>query len=458
MVRDENPFRTPEEVGSQSGDSVESPASDPVARPSSVRAWVLAWLCAAAAISYIHRNSIAVAEEAIRLDLGLTKAQMGWVLGSFFWGYALLQIPAGWIGDRFGSRGPLAAFAAAWSAATGLMTLMTGYAGLMTLRFACGAAQAGLFPCSTRTMVDWLPATRRGFASGALGSCMSLGAALALPLTGTLLELGLPWRTVLALYVAPGMAWSLGFYVWFRDRPEDHKSVNVAELALIRRQTTPAEIASRETKRPATPWLLILSSSPLWFLSAQQFFRAAGYMFYASWFPTFLKETYGVSTEQSGWLTSLPLLAVVVGSPLGGALADRILSLTGSRRLSRQGVGAASMLLSALMIWPACSIADPLAAVCVFSLGSFFASWAGPASYAASMDLGGRHVATAFAIMNMCGNFGAAVFPGVAAELQTRLHGWNAVLIMFSLIYIAAAVCWLFVNVDRPIENRPSEP
>jgi len=418
----------------------------------------MVWLCAAAAISYIHRNSIAVAEEAIRVDLGLSKPQMGWVLGSFFWGYALLQIPSGWVGDRFGSRGPLALFSAAWSVATGLMALMTGYASLVALRLTCGAAQAGLFPCSTRTMVDWLPATRRGFASGALGSSMSLGAALALPLTGALLEHGLGWRTVLALYVAPGLAWAIGFYVWFRDRPEEHAGVNAAELALIRRQSAPAETALRNETRQATPWPLILSSAPLWFLSAQQFFRAAGYMFYASWFPTFLKETYGISTGQSGWLTSLPLLAVVIGSPLGGILADRLLARTGNRRLSRQGVGAASMLLSALMIWPACSIADPLPAVLVFSLGSFFASWGGAVSYAASMDLGGRHVATAFAIMNMSGNFGAAIFPGIAAELQTRTESWNAVLMMFFLIYIAAAVCWLFADVNRPIEELSSEP
>jgi MFS family permease len=447
MIRDENPYQTPEALAALTS-----------LRPTSVRTWVMVWLCAAAAISYVHRNSIAVAEEAIRIDLGLSKTQMGWVLGAFFWGYAVLQIPSGWLGDRFGSRGPLALFSAAWSVATGLMALMTGYASLVALRLTCGAAQAGLFPCSTKTMVDWLPPTRRGFASGALGSCMSLGAALALPLTGALLDHGLSWRAVLALYVAPGLAWAIGFYVWFRDRPEEHPSVNAAELALIRdREAAPADASPSDEARPATPWPLILTSAPLWFLSAQQFFRAAGYMFYASWFPTFLKETYSVSTEQSGWLTSLPLLAVVVGSPIGGMLADRLLARTGSRRLSRQGVGAASMLLSALMIWPACSIADPLSAVLVFSLGSFFASWGGAVAYAASMDLGGRHVATAFAIMNMSGNFGAAIFPGIAAELQTRTNSWNAVLTMFLLIYVAAAVCWLFADVNRTIEKRAAE-
>ena len=447
MIRDENPYRSPEP----------SATAPQPARPTSVRRWVMVWLCAAAAISYIHRNSIAVAEEAIRVDLGLSKTQMGWVLGAFFWGYAVLQIPSGWVGDRFGSRGPLALFSAAWSIATGLMALMTGFASLVALRLTCGAAQAGLFPCATKTMVDWIPAARRGIASGALGSSMSLGAALALPLTGALLERGLTWRAVLLLYVAPGLAWAIGFYVWFRDRPEDHASVNAAELALIHGGTATEETASKREPRSATPWLLILSSAPLWFLSAQQFFRAAGYMFYGSWFPTFLKENYGVSTAQSGWLTSLPLLAVVAGSPIGGMLADRLLARTGSRRLSRQGIGAASMLLSALMIWPACSIADPLSAVLVFSLGSFFASWGGAVSYAACMDLGGRHVATAFSIMNMSGNIGAAAFPGIAAELQTRTQSWNAVLTMFLLIYVAAAACWLFADVNRPIEQRSSE-
>lgn len=447
MIRDENPFQSPQSP------STASPSS----RATTVRAWVMVWLCAAAAISYIHRNSIAVAEEAIRADLGLSKLQMGWILGAFFWGYAVLQIPSGWVGDRFGSRRPLALFSAAWSIATGLMAMISGYASLVALRLTCGAAQAGLFPCATKTMVGWLPAGRRGFASGVLGSSMSLGAALALPLTGALLDHGLSWRTVLALYVAPGLVWAIGFYVWFRDRPEEHPSVNAAEVALIHGRTTTEEAASKREPRPATPWLLILSSAPLWFLSAQQFFRAAGYMFYASWFPTFLKETYSVSTEQSGWLTSMPLLAVVFGSPIGGMLADRLLTRTGSRRLSRQGVGAASMLLSALMIWPACSIADPLPAVLVFSLGSFFASWGGAVSYAACMDLGGRHVATAFSIMNMSGNIGAAAFPGIAAMLQTKTNNWNAVLTMFLLIYVAAAVCWLFADVNQPIERRSPE-
>ena len=86
--------------------SAESPSSPVADRPSRVRYLVLGWLCAAAAIAYTCRNSLAVVEKTIREDLGwqdrsffgwvLTpKEQMGWVMSAFFFSYTILQLPAG---------------------------------------------------------------------------------------------------------------------------------------------------------------------------------------------------------------------------------------------------------------------------------------------------------------------------------------------------------------------------
>ena len=83
------------------------------ARPSVVRFAVLAWLCAGAALAYVSRNSIAVAESTVRGDLGLTKEQSGWLMSAFFISYALFQIPGAWVGQRFGARPALPAFAVA---------------------------------------------------------------------------------------------------------------------------------------------------------------------------------------------------------------------------------------------------------------------------------------------------------------------------------------------------------
>ena len=72
----------------------------------------------AAAIAYIQRNYLSVAESTIRTDLGLSKEQMGWILSGFFWVYAGFQVPAGWLGDRWGARRTLPFYSVVWSVCT----------------------------------------------------------------------------------------------------------------------------------------------------------------------------------------------------------------------------------------------------------------------------------------------------------------------------------------------------
>src|SRR5712691_6783684 len=87
------------------------------ARPTQTRFLVLAWLCAAAALAYVSRNAIAVAESTVRKDLGLTKDESGWLMSAFFFSYALCQIPAAQLAQRLGPRRALAWFAVVWSLA-----------------------------------------------------------------------------------------------------------------------------------------------------------------------------------------------------------------------------------------------------------------------------------------------------------------------------------------------------
>src|SRR5579864_4785063 len=87
--------------------------------PSRVRYLVLAGLCLMSAIAYIPRNYISVANEATQEDLRLSDGQMGWVLSAFFITYAVAQIPAGWLGQVWGTRRALPLFALLWSILTG---------------------------------------------------------------------------------------------------------------------------------------------------------------------------------------------------------------------------------------------------------------------------------------------------------------------------------------------------
>ncbi len=434
------------------------------AQPTQTRFLVLGWLCAAAALAYVSRNAIAVAESTVRADLGLEKQESGWLISAFFFSYALCQIPTAQFAQRVGSRCALPLFAAIWSLATAATAFVGGLGGFVVARVVQGVAQAGLFPASTLTISQWFPKTGRAFATGSLGSFMSLGGALCAWLTGVLLELlgprvapGWNWRLTFLLFALPGLLWALWFWKWFRDSPREHKAVNETELELIGEEQASK---SRQALQPVTeggtpplptPWLALFSSPALWWLCGQQVFRAAGYMFFTSWFATYLQETRGVSIAKSGFLNMLPLIVVVAAGMLGGALSDRLLKRTGSRDLARRWMSMISLFTCAGLIFWALVLEEALPAVLVISAGSFFAALASPCAYAMTIDMGGRNVATVSATVNMMGNLGAWSFPIMVPWLLTRFGNWDAVLVVFGSLYVVGALFWLFLKPEGTI-------
>lgn len=425
------------------------------ARPTFTRYLVLAALCCFAIIAYVQRNSIGVAESTIRAELGLSKEQMGQIMSAFFLTYALFQLPTGWMAHHGGTRRTLPVLAAIWSLATGLIGLGNGFVSLLAARSLMGAAQAGVFPCATTSIAVWLPLNRRGLASGSLSAAMSVGGAVGVAIAGWLV-VDVGWRETYFLFCLPGVLFAVWFYYWFRDAPADHPGVNAAERHLLAQETSVA--SSHSGHEPATkepiPWLALLTSPAMWAINGQQFFRAAGYIFFASWFATYLQETRGISIAKSGWLSSLPLMAVVVGSVLGGSLSDWLLERTGSLRIARQWLSTVSVFACAAFILAAYPVDDALVAVLLISAGSFCAAAAGPCSYSLTIDMGGRHVAAVFSTMNMSGSLGAFVLPMVVPPIVAWSGGWHLVLPLFACLYVAAGLCWLVLNPRGTVFDR----
>lgn len=407
---------------------------------SRTRYLVLGGLCAAASLAYFVRNGVGPAESTIRADLGLTKEESGLLISSFFWPYALCQIPAAMLAQRLGTRHALSLFAMLWSLATAGLAL--GSLGIMTAsRAFMGVAQAGLVPVGIAAMSRWFPKSSQASVSGGFSGFMSVGSIVAAPLTAWLV-ITLGWRSMFVWYAVPGLLWAVWFAVWYRDRPSLHPSVNEAERALIEEGETPVEA----TEKAAVPWNVLLASPAMWFLCLQQFCRAAGYIFFASWFATYLQEARGVTILKSGWLTTLPLVADVTGCLFGGFLSDWILRRSGNRRLARQGLAVTALLLCAGLIATAWSVTDPVLAVLTISAGMFCAATANPVLAATVMNLGGPHVATVSATANMSGNLGAAAFPIVVPWLLANAGGWDAVLAGFASLYVIAAVFWFLIR------------
>jgi ACS family D-galactonate transporter-like MFS transporter len=418
-------------------------------QPTSKRYRVLALLALAAAIAYAARNAVGVAESTIREDLGLSLRQSGWFMGTFFWSYAMLQVPGGWLAHRRGSRLAMVLFASGWSTAALCIGLAPGLWLLLTAQLVMGAAQAGIFPASCFSISHWIPLARRTLACGVLTMGMQVGAITAGFLTGPLIVL-FGWRWVFVAYAVPGFLWAGSFLIRFCDNPADDPSVNDAELALIR---TEQDQAKSEVVSAPTPWREIARNRAIWFLCGQQVCRAAGYMFFASWFPTFLQQTRGVSVEDSGYLQALVFAGTMTGCLLGGLLTDWIWRNTGNLRLSRSGVGATFLMGCALLIVAAWFVESTYVAVGLLALGALFAALAGPCAFSATIDIGGEHVPQVFGLMNMMGNFAAAACPILVAELFEWTSNWTLVLLVFAGIYFVGSCCWALVDCRHRIDG-----
>jgi ACS family glucarate transporter-like MFS transporter/ACS family D-galactonate transporter-like MFS transporter len=413
-------------------------------RPTYLRYATLSWLALAAGLAYLCRNAVGVAESTIRTDLGLSLDESGWCMSAFFWSYAVLQIPAGSLSAKWGTRRTMALFAIGWSIASVAIGMAPGFWTIVIAQLVMGASQAGIFPASINSIGHWMPLSERSFGCGVLAAGMQMGAIAASCLTGALVE-DVGWRWVFVIFAIPGFVWTLVFLMRFYDRPEQDHRVSAEELAHIasNRPVAPAVVDSRAA--PHSFWSLALQPAVLW-LCGQQICRAAGYMFFASWFPTFLQKTRGISVEQSGYMQALVLGGSLAGCLCGGMLTDWVWRTTGSLRLSRSLVGGGFLTTCACLILSAWFVESANLAVALLAAGALVAGLAGPSALAATIDLGGQRVPQIFGLMNMTGNIAAALCPILVGKLFELTENWNLVLLLFAGIYLLGAVCWIFIR------------
>ena len=168
-------------------DKASSTTSQDEQSPTIVRHALLSVLTLMSVLLYLDRFAVNIASEFIREDLGMSQTQMSWFISAFFWSYALCQVPAGWLSDRFGGRMMLSLYIIAWSIFTGLMGFASAVWVVLWLRVFCGIAQAGAYPTSASLIRQWYPISQRGVASSIVGLGGRFGAVLAPLLTAWLI-------------------------------------------------------------------------------------------------------------------------------------------------------------------------------------------------------------------------------------------------------------------------------
>jgi len=404
-------------------------------------------------LAYAQRFQLGLGVKRMQADLDLSDGQMGWAMGAFFISYAALQIPGGRIAEHWGSRAALALCVTLCSVAAGATGAVVGLTTLVIARAVTGAGQAGIFPATTASFARWFPSGERAIASGLLAGFMSLGAAGASALTGALLQVT-TWRWIFLIVAIPGLVWSIGFWLWYRDRPEDHSQVSAKELAAIRGAVV--ETSNQKDHVEPIPWGALIRSKPMWLIAWQQFFRAAGYALFATWFTRFMGEVHALTEAEAAIWNTAPLLSVVAGSWIGGFASDWLLRVTGSRGIGRKLTAAVTMFGCGAMFLVALYQTSAVAAISWIAAAAFLGAVAGPVAYAITIDMGGNHVPTVFSIMNMSGNIGAASFP-ILVPYVVKLRGnWSDVLVLVAGIYALGGLCWLALNPSGTVFHSDS--
>lgn len=431
------------------------PSSVPPQPATRVRHAVVGVTSLAAVMLYLDRVCIAeIAKlDAFRLELGLTESQKGAVLSAFFFSYALAQVPAGWLSDRWGARRMLPLYIVLWSGCTALTGLASGFAMLLAARLIFGVTQAGCYPTAGSLIRRWVPLGGRGTASSLVSFGGRLGGALAPVLTAWLVQDWLDWRAVLVLYGASGLLVALLFWSVVRESPAEHPWCNEAERVEMAAEAE-AEDGPAAGGAPAFPPLLPLMRSPtMWLMGLLQFGINFGWAFLVTWLPTYLKEVKQVDPTVGGWMSTLVLTAGIAGMLAGGPLTDRAARRFGVRwGRSLPMLGCYAL---AFVAYLAClRLESAWAFIAAASLVALATDMSVPAIWAYMQDVGGRNTAAAFGWGNMWGNLGAGATTALVPVVLGRWDGngdWHEAFLLFSAGYAVAMGCALGINANRKV-------
>lgn len=415
-----------------------------------VRYRILAVLFVLSFVNYLLRNNLSVAIPSIRQEFGFTSTELGWILGSFNFTYALFQIPGGIFGEVYGPRRALAALAISW----GLLTFLTGFApallaasaagamiSLVVIRVLLGVANAPLFPTTAGVFANWFPAGNWAFPNAALSVGLTLGQAAIGPVV-TLLIIKFGWRESFYLFAPFGLLIGAWWYWYGRDTPEQHAAVSRQELTLI---TAGRDSVPRQAATPGA-WRKVLVQRNVLLLAAAYFCMNYVFYMFAQWLFTYLVEARGFSLLESGWLYVLPFVSGAVLAAAGGLACDALCLRIGPRWGCRLPAISGLLLVAVLLLVGAYSM-NPYWAVGVLSLCFGFTQFTEGAFWSASTYAAGPHTATATGVMNTGGN--AAGFLAPVVGLMVDHFGWLPTLASGSVFALIGAGLWLFIDVQR---------
>ena len=411
----------------------------------SASAKIFALLCSLSFLLYVDRVALSSAGGLIQQELGLTNFQLGIAFSAFAYSYFLTQVFGGMIADRFGARGTIAISVGVWVVTTFATGLIGGLTSLFAVRLLLGFGEGAVLPASARAIAQWFPKHRRGLVQGVTHSFSRLGNALTPPLVAALILL-FDWRTCFYILAGITVIWLVFWWIFYRDNPADDPTITEAELEALSRSAAPAPAI-----RVATPWRALLRRvAPT---AAVYFCYGWTGWLYFTWLPSFFLHAHDFDIKKSALFASGVFFAGVVGDGLGGVVADRIYTRTGSLLRSRSLLISGSFLASVVCLTPALLSTDMTIITLALS-GAFFCIEMSIAPvWLVPVDVAPEHSGTASGIINAGSALAGIISPMIFGLIIDKTGDWTAPFIGSIILLLVGAVIALFIRPELQIDR-----
>lgn len=415
-------------------------ASTPIPSPSPVSAtarrqrWVLVSLLALATfINYLDRASIGVAMPVMRGELNLDPLHQGLVFSAFFWTYALLQIPFGWLVDRFRLKSLFALAFTLWSLAAAATGLVHTFLSLIVLRILLGIGEAVYLPGGIRAITLHFPPEERALPSGVFDLGAKIGLAFATFIDAWIL-LHWGWRDLFFRTGGVGLLWLLPWLLLYQEGDSD-------------RVPAASERASFTWRRV----LELLRNRTVTGISIGFFAWDFFWYFLIFWIPSYLFHVRHLNLDQIKVAAALPFLIMAGAEATGGYLANTWIRRGGSINRVTKALIATGFLLG-LLILPAAAVSSVHWAVfwlCAASLsGMICGNILAVPEYCAPHN----EVALWTGIENFWGNMGGVIAPALTGYLVGRTGSYHIAFLCCGAMLLLGL--WAYVWVVPRIESQ----
>lgn len=380
-------------------------------------------LVIAVLINYVDRGNLALAAPLLAREWNISASRLGILLSAFFWTYVLLQVPVGWLVDRFSANSVLAAGFLAWSAATIFTGLARGFTALLAMRLLLGVGEAVIFPASSKVFAEYLPEKDRGLANGLLMAAIRWGTAVG-AFGGGLLMARFGWRTTFLLIGLAGLLWLPAWQLW-KPRRAVHDPPQ-----------QPAE---------ALPsFATILRLRPFWGASIGHF--GSNYLLYLlmSWLPFYLVQERHLSTVAMAWTAGMLYAIDSTAAIVAGRIADMRVRRGISVCSARKWPMFIGLMIAAVSL-PGCAFAGPRTWLVFLAGAAVGCGTAGSGVYAMGQTLAGPRFAGRWVGMQNCAaNFAGIVAPALTGFLVERTGHFSSALMLAAAIAALGALGWIF--------------